>query len=112
MKENYRFKIMYPNQAVSPDPKTVNAYHSTLMSDPDITLRVGKEKDVHCRVGETSLWSMLSNVVGLLLVSCVIGDIPPQFRFVNQNTGEGIILARQMIPQAYNVPIDKVYFLP
>ena len=67
-KESSCSKSMDPNQALPPDSKTVNTYHSALTSEPDITLCVKKEKDVHYRIGETSPWSMLSNHVVILLV--------------------------------------------
>ena len=59
---------MDPSSVKPPDQTTVNIYHSALMSDPELTLRLGKEKPVQRDVAEPSVRSMLINTAGILFL--------------------------------------------
>ena len=98
-----------------PCKKTVQAYHSSLMSDPDITQRKGKPKDKNRDIAENSDRPMLSNLTGILESSVVISppdQLPEKYRFKAEKAGEGLLLARKLLAEAHNVPISHVHFLP
>ena len=50
-----------------PCDKSVRIYHNTLMSDKDITCRVGKAKGKNRDMNDVSVPNMLSNIAGFLL---------------------------------------------
>ena len=98
-----------------PCDKTVQSYHSSLMSDPDITQRKGKPKDMNRDIAENSDRPMLSNLAGTLESSAVIcppDQLPEKYRFKAENAGEGLLTSRKLLAEAHNVPIDYVHFLP
>jgi len=98
-----------------PCDRTVQAYHSSLMSDPDITQRKGKPKDKNRDIAENSDRPMLSNLTGILESSVVISppdEIPEKYRFKAEKAGKGLLMSRKLLAEAHNVPIDYVHFLP
>jgi hypothetical protein len=85
-----------------PDDKTVSAYHSTLMSMPEVAQRAGKYKPVDRDLGETSVRSVISDITGLLLLSAVIaGNMPREHHFCSERAGEGLLLGRDLLSKAF-----------
>ena len=60
-----------------PASTTVSAYHSALMSAPEIGRRVGAYKPEHRDIAETSVPSMMSDLAGLLYLLSMIGNSFP-----------------------------------
>jgi len=95
-----------------PSDMTVRSYHSALKSDPDITLRKGKDKPAARKKHELSVRSMLSNAAGALAGQAIIGDdIPKKLQFKEEGVGEGALLSRSILAKAFNVSEPHVHFM-
>ena len=113
--KSYQTRGLDPSSANFPNDRTAQTYHSSLLSDPDIVRRAGRDKDLHREIAETSVRCMLSNLVGILFCAAIIAnpnEIPKQFRFVEEGAGQGLLLSRKLVAEAYNVPVDMVHFTP
>ena len=76
-------------------------------------LRVGKYTPGAQGVGDLSVRSMLEDLVGVLLLSCVICKSPPeQFTFKAESAGEGLLIGRDLLAKAFGVPVEHVHYLP
>ena len=65
-------------------------------------------------VAETSQRTMLTNLVGILLSTSLIGDnesIPKEYRLDMKNATDGLKLSRAILAEALNVPVEHVHFL-
>lgn len=54
---------------------------------------------------------MLSNTAGILAVSAIIGDVPEKYSFAKDGSGEGLLLAQDILAKAHGVPLEKVHCL-
>ena len=97
-----------------PHKKTVQAYHSALMSMPDLQERLCKPKNALREAAETSLRNMLSFL-------CCVGNarayvcadptsIPPEYRFDAAAASPGCIKMRRIIAKSHGVPESHVQF--
>jgi len=93
---------------------TVSAYHSALLSMPDLSLRFCNAKCAAREAAETSIRSMLSFMCGILdarsYVCTNIEDIPLEYRFDESRASPGCLLACQLIAQSHNVPENAIQF--
>ena len=86
---------------------TVSAYHSALLSMPDLLLRLFTAKCAARRAAETPVRSMLSFLCGILdacLYVCTnIKDVPLDYCFDNSKASYGCLTARWLIALSHEV---------
>ena len=57
--------------------------------------------------------SMMADLVGMLCLSSVVcANAPRKHRFRPEKAGEGLLIGREALAKAHDVPVEHIHFLP
>ena len=114
-KQNAEAKGLDPSSVKSPVQETANAYHSTLLSLPEVAQRKSNPKPLHRGVAETSERTVLSNTAGMISSRCIVlqpHEVPNFMKFDEASATPGAIKAREIFAEAVGADVKNVYFSP
>ena len=93
---------------------TVGAYHSALLSMPDLANRFCIAKCAAREAAETLIRSMLSFLCGIVdacsYVCTNIENVPIEYRFDDTRASPGCLMARRLVARSHGVPETAIQF--